>query len=185
MLNYLSNIRARMDAPLRIRIGGNSMDASTYDPSYTRDLLSVADASTKDAIVVTYGPVLFDILNAVAGVVGSMNFVLGLSMQRPPNASSEAYALAGAAKRALGNQLDALLLGNVGSTTTTTSTLADPATQEPDLYAAHNVRENYTVDHYVSDIGQFIDGIHQDSDGNPLNETILGGPSTCCYWCVL
>jgi hypothetical protein len=115
MLNYLSNIRARMDAPLRIRIGGNSMDASTFDASYTQNLLSVTDASTKDVILITYGPVLFDILNAVADTVGSMSFVLGLSMQHPPNDSSEAYALAGVAKRALGDRLDALLLGNVSN----------------------------------------------------------------------
>lgn len=28
--NYLSNIKARMSGPLRIRIGGNSMDGSQY-----------------------------------------------------------------------------------------------------------------------------------------------------------
>jgi hypothetical protein len=32
------------------------------------------------------------------------------------------------------------------------------------------------------DIGDFIDGIHEHSDNDPLDQTILGGPSTCCYW---
>lgn len=45
MQNYLSNIRERMDtsSPLRIRIGGNSMDGHTYDPNQKSML--VADLS--------------------------------------------------------------------------------------------------------------------------------------------
>ena len=49
MQNYLSNIRARMDSPLRIRIGGNSMDGSTYVANQTNMItLSKPDAYYND-----------------------------------------------------------------------------------------------------------------------------------------
>jgi hypothetical protein len=116
MLNYLANINARMgSAPLRIRIGGNSMDASSYTPSFTKELLQIDDTSHSDYILVTYGPVLFTVLNAVADAVGDLSFLIGLSTQRAPADSGESYALAGAAKGALGERLDALLLGNVST----------------------------------------------------------------------
>ena len=42
MKNYLSNIHARMSNPLRIRIGGNSMDGSQYVPSQM-DMITLTD----------------------------------------------------------------------------------------------------------------------------------------------
>lgn len=50
MKNYLSNIKARMSNPLRIRVGGNSMDGSQYVASQLNMIsLTDGDAYYNDA----------------------------------------------------------------------------------------------------------------------------------------
>ena len=115
MQNYLSNIRARMYNPLRIRIDGNGMDSSTYVPTQTDKMIYLTDPDAYfNDVPVDFGPVFFDVLNAMADKVGSMQFIIGLSMQDPDNYDN-VVELALAAEQKLGDRLDAMLLGNVSS----------------------------------------------------------------------
>lgn len=111
MKNYLHNIRARMTNPLRIRVGGNSMDSSTYVPEQ-QHLLNVIDDAYYNNIPVQFGPMLFKVMNAMADAVGEMDFIISLSMLDPQN-DTNVVELAAAATSALGTRLDAIILGNV------------------------------------------------------------------------
>lgn len=111
MQNYLGNIRARMSNELRIRIGGNSMDSSTYDPSQTV-MIKILDDSYYNNVPVTFGPLFFDVINGMSDKIGGMQIISGLSMQDPAN-DSNVITLAEASRQKLGSKLDALTLGNV------------------------------------------------------------------------
>ncbi|EJD00414.1 uncharacterized protein FOMMEDRAFT_169881 [Fomitiporia mediterranea MF3/22] len=164
MKNYLSNIRARMSTPLRIRIGGNSMDGSQYVPGQ-KNMITITDENANfNDVPVDFGPVLFDVLNAMADTVGEMQFILGLSM-RNPDADDNVIELAAASWQKLGNRLDALLLGN-----------------EPDLYAGHGDIQGYTIQQYILDVGDVYNDLGNSVYGNLTNTTIIGGPTICCAW---
>ena len=113
--NYLSNIRSRITNNLRIRIGGNGMDSSTYVPSQTQMIVLTDPNAYFNDIPVGFGPVFFDVLNAMADTVGEMQFIIGLSMQNPSE-DSNVIELATATEQMLGKRLDAMLLGNVSRT---------------------------------------------------------------------
>ncbi|GLB44692.1 putative glycosyl hydrolase family 79 C-terminal beta domain [Lyophyllum shimeji] len=82
MQNYLHNIAARMSRPLRIRVGGNGMDGSTYVPNLPTFLeLTDPDAYFND-VPVNFGPIMFEV------------------------------NLASDAEKQFGDRLDAFLLGN-------------------------------------------------------------------------
>jgi hypothetical protein len=83
-------------------------------------------------IPVDFGPVLFDVMNAMADKVGEMQYMVGLSMRDPDN-DENVVQLASDAVNKLGDRLDAMLLGN-----------------EPDLYAGHGERDVYNISTYVS-----------------------------------
>ncbi|KAL0945230.1 hypothetical protein HGRIS_000743 [Hohenbuehelia grisea] len=162
MQNYLANIRARLTNPLRIRVGGNGMDGSTYDPSFKSVMLEHTDPDAYfNDIPVRFGPVLFDVLNTMADKVGEMQFMVGLSM-RWPHRFDEAVALGKDAVEKLGGRLDAMLLGN-----------------EPDLYAGHGERDEYNISMYVPEIGEIIQQMG-DAGIEPANR--IGGPTICCSW---
>ena len=72
MKNYLSNVRARMTNPLRIRIGGNGMDSSTYVPTQTNMITETDPDAYYNDIPVDFGPTFFDVLNAMAEASGAM-----------------------------------------------------------------------------------------------------------------
>lgn len=113
MQNYLSNLRARLYNPLRIRVGGNSMDASTYVPAQ-KNMITLTDSSAYFNDEPTdFGPVLFEVMNAMSAKVGSMQFIIGLSMEDPNDDMDNLMRLASDAESYLGDQLDAMLLGNV------------------------------------------------------------------------
>jgi hypothetical protein len=63
-------------------------------------------------IPVDFGPVLFDVMNAMSDVVGPMQFLIGLSMKHPDDLSN-VITLATDATKMLGTRLDGMLLGNV------------------------------------------------------------------------
>lgn len=130
MVNYLSAIRNRtLNKPVRLRLGGNSMDSSTYVPDQP-DIVEFTNpnANSNDQPV-NYGPALFDVMNAVNDKIGGTEYligndykrkllslltdphVLGLSLRQPN--STNIPLLAGDAQNALGDTLDAFLLGNV------------------------------------------------------------------------
>lgn len=112
MLNYLANIKARIQNPLRIRIGGNSMDAATYQSSQSSMIVMTDPNAYFNDIPVDFGPVFWKVLNTVADKVGEMKFMVGLTMQDPAE-DSNLIEIAAAAEQELGDRLDALVLGNV------------------------------------------------------------------------
>lgn len=112
--NYLANIRARMTNPLRTRVGGNSMDSSFYVPDQEQ-MIEVIDDSYYNDIPVHFGPMLFRVLNAMADAVGSMDFIISLSMQEhaQDDTDTNIVQMVSAALNALGDRLDAVIVGNV------------------------------------------------------------------------
>lgn len=64
--NYLKNIGTRISSPLRIRVGGNSLDGSVFNPSASKmitfDIQSPANGVKN--IPVTYGPQVATTLKA-------------------------------------------------------------------------------------------------------------------------
>lgn len=91
------------------------MDISTYDPDKTDVMLTLTDPDAYfNDIPCTFGPVFFDVLNAMSDKVGDMSYIIGLPM-REPELYDNAVLLAKAAQEKLGDRLDSLLLGNVGS----------------------------------------------------------------------
>lgn len=79
---YIHNLIARMSKPLRIRVGGNGMDGSTYIKSLKNAMLELPDPDAYfNDIPAHFGPVLFDVLNAMANKVGDMQYLIGLSMR--------------------------------------------------------------------------------------------------------
>lgn len=78
MLNYLSALHARSSGqPLRIRLGGNSMDSATYVPTQ-QDMIEFTDpSSNSNDPIVNFGPVTFDVMNSVSGSVGGIKYLIG------------------------------------------------------------------------------------------------------------
>lgn len=115
MQNYLSNIASRMSQPLRVRVGGDTMEFSNYSSSLTNTMLKHLNVKANYTVATTYGPVLFDVMNKMADDVGDMQFLTGLSMHNPPQdgGDDEALKVASVATDKLGSRLDAFLLGNV------------------------------------------------------------------------
>ncbi|KAI6035728.1 hypothetical protein EDC04DRAFT_2604922 [Pisolithus marmoratus] len=68
--NYLANLRARIQSPLRIRVGGNSMDSSTFVPGQTQMIILIDPNAYFNDVPVDFGPTFFDVLNSMADVVG-------------------------------------------------------------------------------------------------------------------
>ncbi|KAK0486664.1 hypothetical protein EDD18DRAFT_1194698 [Armillaria luteobubalina] len=160
MINYLHNINVRTSAPLRIRVGGNGMDGSTYVGSSIPKMLELTDPDAYfNDIPVNFGRVLFDIMNAMYDEVEPMQFIIGLSMRDPAN-DQNVLELAKDARELLGDRLDAMLLGN-----------------EPDLYAGHGTRTDYNLTTYISEIGHVIGDMEEQGI---INGSVLGGPTICC-----
>lgn len=164
MENYLSNLRARIHLPLRIRIGGNSMDSAVYVPTQTEMIIVTGDpAADPDDVPVDFGPMLFTVLDAMENVVGQMEFIVGLSMRSSND--TNAVGVARDTRKILGYRLDAMLLGN-----------------EPDLYATNGVHPGYTIPEYITDIGTMLQDLRNSPYGDLVPDTIVGGPTICCDW---
>ncbi|TFL06927.1 hypothetical protein BDV98DRAFT_519354 [Pterulicium gracile] len=163
LLNYLSNYKARLTHPLRIRIGGNGMDGSHYDAGLTHTMLEITDDSYFNAIDVRFGPMFYHVLNEVAERVGDMEFIVQTSMQNPGDVNTY-LPLAKDAKHILGDRLDAIVVGN-----------------EPDLYAGHHVRPGYWLPDYIPEIEEVIQQF-KDADLMDDNTTFMAGPGVCCMW---
>lgn len=156
MLNYLYGVRSRMASPLRIRVGGNSMDGAGYSRDQGNMIQLIGTPTNVNDIPVSYSPGLFDVLESVGGSVKGATYMLGLSLRTPANDSHVIDSASDALTR-LGGSLDAFLLGNVrewrhviSNSLTESSCLL---LQEPDLYLKHGNRPgyaNYTYYDYVS-----------------------------------
>jgi len=106
------------------------MDVSTYNKSQTLFLNVTNSGAQKDHIPVTFGPTLLNVMSKVSKDIGGAEYMMGRSMLRP-SVSSDPHRnlglpflkpddpmiadLAVAAHQILGGDLDALLLGNVGT----------------------------------------------------------------------
>ncbi|KDQ64314.1 glycoside hydrolase family 79 protein [Jaapia argillacea MUCL 33604] len=171
LLSYLSLLRARTPSslPLRLRLGGNSMDNSTYVPSQTTPMINLTDPTANvNNQPVDFGPGLWDVMKGVAQGLGAggAGYLVGLDLQNVN--STDMPLMAGSAEQALGNYLDAFLLGN-----------------EPDLYASHGDRPglaNYTVQNYISDFQTASSHLQNTSAGNILSLSNIAGPTICCNW---
>ncbi|TDL29534.1 glycoside hydrolase family 79 protein [Rickenella mellea] len=166
MVNYLSTIQSQVQRPLRIRVGGNSMDSSVFVPTQSQMIIFTGVNETDNDRPSTFGPVLFDTLRTLGSNIGGAQHLIGLSLR---NASDPNIpVLASYAENGLGDQLDAFLLGN-----------------EPDLYTAHDERPllaNYTVGDYMGEFRDVIVELSNSSYGNLLSDVLLGGPNICCNW---
>ncbi|KAH9482581.1 hypothetical protein JR316_0004681 [Psilocybe cubensis] len=156
-VNYLSTLRNRIgNQPLRMRLGGNSMDDSLYVPTQTTPMLQLISGDFNfDDQPVHYGPVLWDVLATVATNIGGAAYLIG-------------HDFLGSATQRLGDSLDGFLLGN-----------------EPDLYTAHGNRphiKNYTTAIYIDEFRTSSDHLTNTTAGNILSKHDLGGPTICCDW---
>ncbi|KAF8914179.1 glycoside hydrolase family 79 protein [Gymnopilus junonius] len=175
VINYLSVLHSRIDnGPVRMRIGGNSADDSTYVPTQTSAMEQFTSSTAdSDDQPVDYGPVLWDVLNKVASDVGGAAYLIALSL-RDPN-STYIPSLAADAAQKLGDTLDGFLLGNID----------DRPIKEPDLYTSHGNRpnlKNYTTAIYMSEFQSVLNRLKDTSSGNILDKHDIGGPSICCDW---
>jgi len=80
VINYLAALRSRVGSkPLRIRIGGNSMDSSNYVPSQTSPMVQLIDnAPNANDQPVNFSPILWDVLDKVSSDIGGATYLLGL-----------------------------------------------------------------------------------------------------------
>ncbi|KIK70366.1 glycoside hydrolase family 79 protein [Collybiopsis luxurians FD-317 M1] len=166
MLNYLGEIRSRTGSnAVRIRVGGNSADVSTYVSSQTSPMLVLTDPNANsNNQPVDYGPMLWEVMNKVSEDVNSVQYLIGLTL----NTTNTNSVIAGDAAKILESHLDAMLLGN-----------------EPDLYTVHGQRpavQNYTVDDYISEFGAAVGDISNTTAGNLANGHNVAGPTVCCSW---
>ncbi|KAF8322045.1 hypothetical protein DL93DRAFT_2093344 [Clavulina sp. PMI_390] len=160
MVNYLKNLRSRMSSDFRLRIGGNSLDGSFYDPTATQminfNLNSTANGIKN--IPVTYGPQVLTTLKQLGSDVGGIYHLLDLSLVYPYN-DTDVVKFAQAAQQVLGSSLDSLLTGN-----------------EPDLYAEDFKRPaNYSVFDYSAELNKVVGDLRQGSVS-----ASIGAPSLCC-----
>ena len=88
------------------------MDGSKYSSSQQNMIVFTDPNAYFNDVPVSFGPALFDVLNAMSDAVGEMAFIVGLSM-RFPDDFQNVIELAAASVGKLGNRLDSMLLGNV------------------------------------------------------------------------
>ena len=84
VVRYLSALHAHGSGkPVRIRLGGNSMDSSTYVPGQQGSLIQFTDpgANVNDQPV-DFGPQLFDVMNAMNEDVGGISYLIGESHRK-------------------------------------------------------------------------------------------------------
>ncbi|KAF9057944.1 glycoside hydrolase family 79 protein [Panaeolus papilionaceus] len=169
MLNHLQGIRRRLgDNPLRLRVGGNSMDTSIYNPNGGSPMVQLSGVNTNNTNnqPADYGPLLWDVLAKVSSNIGGISYLVGLSLMNPDDPSVP--IIAADASKKLDSALDAFLLGN-----------------EPDLYTGHGHRPNianYTTAIYIDEYKNVSSKLASTSAGNLLTKGILAGPTICCSW---
>lgn len=132
MLNYLSQIRSRTGSnDVRIRVGGNSGDVSTYVPTQASPMLILTDPdANSNSQPVNYGPMLWEVMEKVSEEVNGVQYLIGLLVSPVTtrwgksqsivlgltiNTTNTDSVIAGDATKYLGSHLDAMLLGNVCS----------------------------------------------------------------------
>ena len=78
VLSYLSALHNRSaDRPLKLRLGGNSMDSSTYVPSQQQIIQFTDPTANVNDQTVSFGSVLFDVMKNADTKVGSAEWLIG------------------------------------------------------------------------------------------------------------
>lgn len=78
-INYLSALHERSPGlPMRLRIGGNSMDSATYVPSQETMIVNTDPNANSNDPIINFGPSLFDVMNAVSSKVGGAQYLIGM-----------------------------------------------------------------------------------------------------------
>ncbi|KAI1786674.1 hypothetical protein LXA43DRAFT_975650 [Ganoderma leucocontextum] len=166
-VKYLSTLQQPASGkPVRLRLGGNSMDSSTYVPNQQSIIQFTDPNANSNDQPVDYGSQLFEVMKGISSQVGGVQYLIGLSLRTPND--TDIPLLAGDASKALGDDLDAFLLGN-----------------EPDLYTAHGQRPgiaNYTTQDYIGDYLTVFNNLKATPQGNVLSQNNIAGPTICCAW---
>ena len=78
MVEYLTALHTRgSNMPVRLRLGGNSMDSSTYTPDQSQIIVMTDPAANSNDQPVDYSKELFDVMNAVSDKVGGAEYLIG------------------------------------------------------------------------------------------------------------
>ena len=68
-----------------MRIGGNSMDTSTYNPSQLSPMIQFLDPQANvNNQPVSYGPALWDVMKKVGDNIQGANYLVGAYARRVP-----------------------------------------------------------------------------------------------------
>lgn len=78
MLNYLNALHERSsDRPVRLRLGGNSMDSSTYVPDQQQIIQFTDPNANVNDQSVSYGSVLFDVMKTTSTKINTVQWLIG------------------------------------------------------------------------------------------------------------
>ncbi|KAL5488067.1 hypothetical protein ACEPAI_6175 [Sanghuangporus weigelae] len=167
MENYLGYIQNRAQSPVRIRVGGNSMDDSVFNSTQAKMIVYTGEAVSAHDQPVSYGPIFYDVLADLAKNIGGAEYLIGLSLLL--REENDTPLTVSTAEQKLTGYLDAFLLGN-----------------EPDLYGAHARRQsNYSVQDYFGEFTVVVQQLNNSNQyGDLLPQAYLGGPTICCNWAL-
>ena len=78
LVQYLSTLHAHGSGkPVRIRLGGNSMDSSTYVPSQENIIQFTDPNANSNDQPVNYGAQLFEVMKGISSQVGGVQYLIG------------------------------------------------------------------------------------------------------------
>lgn len=90
-VKYLSTLQQLGSGkPVRLRIGGNSMDSSTYVPNQQSIIQFTDPNANSNDQPVNYGSQLFDVMKGISTKVGGVQYLIGACASHSPNSRSAA-----------------------------------------------------------------------------------------------
>ncbi|KAG6869332.1 hypothetical protein C0993_000085 [Termitomyces sp. T159_Od127] len=156
IINYLSAIRGRTgNTPLRLRIGGNSMDSSIYIPDLATPMLqNTSTAANANNQPVEYGSMLWKVMKKVADDIGGAEYLIGepdlyTSHNQRPNIKNY-----------------------------TTDIYINVSSYE---YSKRSKNADAPVA-LLQEFKTVSNRLANTSAGNLLDLKNLGGPTVCCFW---
>ena len=85
VVRYLAQLRARGSGqPVRVRLGGNSMDSSTYVPDQPAILELTDPTANVNDQPVDFGDQVFDVMSGMSRAVGGVQYLIGASVCASP-----------------------------------------------------------------------------------------------------
>ncbi|PWN88649.1 hypothetical protein FA10DRAFT_268812 [Acaromyces ingoldii] len=164
-LNYLNNIRIRAGVGPVLRIGGNTQDTAIYNESFAGIITKLHGGYSETGVPITpsieYGASIFALTAQVVHSVDA-HVVWGVNMVN--NTASFTVPMVSSIRKALGDQLLLLLVGN-----------------EPDRYTITGARpQSYSIENYLDEWRDLTDRIIAADYRDAPKQFV--GPSICCYW---